>query len=460
MVNDDRRQVEQQPRLEGRSMSMMLVGEVATTRNDTMPKMKTNRAAAKRFSVTATGKVKRRQGFLRHINTNKTTQAEAPPAAEPRSSHKADERNDQAPVALRLLAAGGDSMPRAKGGPKTRRRHKKILKLAKGYVGGRRKTYRQARETVERGLTYAYRDRKQRKRDFRGLWIIRINAAARAARAVVQPAHGRTEGGRRSRSTARCSRPSRSTIRRPSASSRRSPSASSRVAADGLACARELRAAPGGRRLGGDRGRRQRGRARGDPRPVPRPQGLAERGPARPRPAAGRGAPRHGRARQRGEGRRRPTRSTRAAAALGAAGARARARRGAHRRHAARRAVARAATSTRSGRSRTRSSTSSSRWASRSPRDRRSRTTSTTSAALNIPPDHPARDMQDTLLPRRASDLLLRTHTSPVQIRVMRRCAPPLRVVMPGHRLPPRRSRSRRTRRCSSRSRACWSTTA
>ncbi len=71
-------------------------------------------------------------------------------------------------------------MPRAKGGPKTRRRHKKTMKAAKGYVGGRRKTYRQARETVERGLTYAYRDRRQKKRDFRGLWIVRINAAARA----------------------------------------------------------------------------------------------------------------------------------------------------------------------------------------------------------------------------------------------------------------------------------------
>src|SRR5215470_17703111 len=70
-------------------------------------------------------------------------------------------------------------MPRTKGGPKTRRRHKKTMKQAKGYVGGRRKTYRQARETVERGLTYAYRDRKQRKRDLRGLWITRINAAAR-----------------------------------------------------------------------------------------------------------------------------------------------------------------------------------------------------------------------------------------------------------------------------------------
>jgi large subunit ribosomal protein L20 len=71
-------------------------------------------------------------------------------------------------------------MPRAKGGPKTRRRHKKTMKLAKGYVGGRRKTYRQARETVERGLTYAYRDRKVKKRDLRSLWIVRINAAARA----------------------------------------------------------------------------------------------------------------------------------------------------------------------------------------------------------------------------------------------------------------------------------------
>jgi|SRR5436853_2228501 large subunit ribosomal protein L20 len=70
-------------------------------------------------------------------------------------------------------------MPRAKRGTKGRQRHKKLLKLAKGNVGGRRKGYRQARSTVEKGLTYAYRDRKVRKRDFRGLWIVRINAAAR-----------------------------------------------------------------------------------------------------------------------------------------------------------------------------------------------------------------------------------------------------------------------------------------
>src|SRR6266446_10852980 len=70
-------------------------------------------------------------------------------------------------------------MPRVKRGTKGRRRHKKILKLAKGNVGGRRKQYRQARETVERGLTYAYRDRRVRKRELRSLWVVRINAAAR-----------------------------------------------------------------------------------------------------------------------------------------------------------------------------------------------------------------------------------------------------------------------------------------
>ncbi|HEY2989162.1 MAG TPA: 50S ribosomal protein L20 [Candidatus Binatia bacterium] len=70
-------------------------------------------------------------------------------------------------------------MPRAKGGSKTRRRRKKIMKLAKGYVGGRGRLYRMARETVERGLAFAYRDRRVRRREFRGLWITRINAAAR-----------------------------------------------------------------------------------------------------------------------------------------------------------------------------------------------------------------------------------------------------------------------------------------
>jgi large subunit ribosomal protein L20 len=71
-------------------------------------------------------------------------------------------------------------MPRAKGGPKTRQRRKRVLKQAKGYWGGRRRLYRSAAETVTRALAFAYRDRRARKREFRALWIVRINAACRA----------------------------------------------------------------------------------------------------------------------------------------------------------------------------------------------------------------------------------------------------------------------------------------
>ena len=70
-------------------------------------------------------------------------------------------------------------MPRAKGGPKTRARRKRVLDLAEGYWGAKSKLYRSATEAVDRALKYAYRDRKARKRDFRRLWIARINAAAR-----------------------------------------------------------------------------------------------------------------------------------------------------------------------------------------------------------------------------------------------------------------------------------------
>jgi len=68
---------------------------------------------------------------------------------------------------------------RVKRGFKARRRRKKVLKLAKGYRGGRSKLYRTATDAVDKALTYAYRDRKVRKREFRRLWIARINAAAR-----------------------------------------------------------------------------------------------------------------------------------------------------------------------------------------------------------------------------------------------------------------------------------------
>ena len=70
-------------------------------------------------------------------------------------------------------------MPRTKGGPKTRQRRKKVLKQAKGYWGGRRRLYKTAAETVLRAGAFAYRDRRAKKRDFRSLWILRINAGCR-----------------------------------------------------------------------------------------------------------------------------------------------------------------------------------------------------------------------------------------------------------------------------------------
>jgi large subunit ribosomal protein L20 len=72
-------------------------------------------------------------------------------------------------------------MPRVKRGKTALRRRKKFLKEAKGYYGARSKTYRKARETLLRAWAYAYRDRKTKKRTMRGLWIVRINAAARLA---------------------------------------------------------------------------------------------------------------------------------------------------------------------------------------------------------------------------------------------------------------------------------------
>ncbi|MHB8068261.1 MAG: 50S ribosomal protein L20 [Desulfobaccales bacterium] len=70
-------------------------------------------------------------------------------------------------------------MPRVRKSVPSRARRKKFLKLASGFRSGRRRLYRSAREGVEKGLAFAYRDRKVRKREFRALWIVRINAALR-----------------------------------------------------------------------------------------------------------------------------------------------------------------------------------------------------------------------------------------------------------------------------------------
>ena len=70
-------------------------------------------------------------------------------------------------------------MPRVKGGTVTRRRRNRVLKLAKGYYGAKSKLFKTAKQAVMKSYMYAYRDRRQKKRDFRKLWIARINAAAR-----------------------------------------------------------------------------------------------------------------------------------------------------------------------------------------------------------------------------------------------------------------------------------------
>jgi large subunit ribosomal protein L20 len=70
-------------------------------------------------------------------------------------------------------------VPRVKGGPGTRRRHNKVLKITKGQYGGKHRLWRRSNEAMLKSLWYVYRDRRNRKRDFRRLWIARINAASR-----------------------------------------------------------------------------------------------------------------------------------------------------------------------------------------------------------------------------------------------------------------------------------------
>jgi large subunit ribosomal protein L20 len=85
---------------------------------------------------------------------------------------------------------------RVKGGTNTHRRHKKVLKQAKGFQQGRRRLFKRANESVTKSLQHAYRDRRKRKRDFRRLWIQRINAASRQhGMSYSQFMHGLSEAG-------------------------------------------------------------------------------------------------------------------------------------------------------------------------------------------------------------------------------------------------------------------------
>eukprot|EP01037_Dinobryon_pediforme_P030146 gene30146-34092_t len=130
-----------------------------------MPKMKTKSSAKKRFRVRPGGTVKRGQAFKRHILTKKTTKNKR----QLRGAVGVHETNMSSVRAM---------LP-VKRGVTARARHKKVLAQGKGYRGRRSTVYRIAKQAVMRAGQYAYRDRRNKKRVFRALWIARINAAAR-----------------------------------------------------------------------------------------------------------------------------------------------------------------------------------------------------------------------------------------------------------------------------------------
>ena len=88
-------------------------------------------------------------------------------------------------------------MPRVKRGTVRRAKRKKLLKRAKGFYATKSKLYQAAQEAVDKALNYAYSGRRRKKRDFRRLWVVRINAAARLQRPDLRPAHQRPQGRRR-----------------------------------------------------------------------------------------------------------------------------------------------------------------------------------------------------------------------------------------------------------------------
>ena len=123
-------------------------------------KMKSHRGACKRFKLTGSGKVKRNKAYKGHILTKKT-------AKRKRGLRKA------------TVLTSAEKMARVKKGLNAHKRHKKVLKLAKGFYGQKSKVYRAAKPAVMRALRSSYIGRKNKKREYRRLWIARINAAAR-----------------------------------------------------------------------------------------------------------------------------------------------------------------------------------------------------------------------------------------------------------------------------------------
>ena len=136
-----------------------------------MPKMKTHSGAKKRFKVTATGKVRGRHPFTSHILEKKSPKhkrALGRPGDHLRPRRAADQAD-----------AGGGQMTRVKRSVHARKKRRATLELTKGFRGEAHSNYKRAKEALMKADAYAYRDRRNRKRDFRRLWITRINAAAR-----------------------------------------------------------------------------------------------------------------------------------------------------------------------------------------------------------------------------------------------------------------------------------------
>ena len=167
-----------------------------------MPKMKTHKGTKKRFRLTAKGKVKHRAAGTSHLAARmsqkrkrncaargSSTRSRPPRSASSSAStaiefHQRDGQKNASLVregpGSRLDLKVSQSMRTTKGAARNRAKNR-LFKKAKGYVGGRRRLLRTAKENLVRAGVYAYRDRRNRKRDFRRLWIIRINAAVRAA---------------------------------------------------------------------------------------------------------------------------------------------------------------------------------------------------------------------------------------------------------------------------------------
>ena len=136
-----------------------------------MPKMKTHSGAKKRFKLTAKGKVRGRHAFTSHILEKKSPKRK-------RHLGRPVEISD-ARRAARQEAAGGGQVTRVKRSVHARKKRRATLERTKGFRGEANSNYKRAKEAVLKADSYAYRDRRNRKRDFRRLWITRINAAAR-----------------------------------------------------------------------------------------------------------------------------------------------------------------------------------------------------------------------------------------------------------------------------------------